>query len=361
MIMKRMFALALGLLFIVLGNGVEAAEQPLPDRTLVVGTKEAPPFSMKTSRDNWTGISIDFWRRIASELNMRFELRELTLQQLIDGVADGSLDAAVAALTITSEREKLLDFTHPFYTTGLGIAVAAKPGSPWLSVLKRFLSFGFLKIAAALALLLFGVGALVWLFERKKNQQQFGGGAAKGIGSGFWWSAVTMTTVGYGDKAPVTVGGRIMALVWMFAAIIIISSFTAAITSALTVTQLESTVKGPEDLPKARVGTIPKTTSASYLQDNQVSYRAYETPRDALKAICEGKIDAFVYDAPILRYLVNKEFLGKLEVLRNTFLRQDYGIALPTGSPLREPINRILLEKIEELSWQDILHRYLGH
>ena len=117
----------------------------------------------------------------------------------------------------------------------------------------------------ALALVLLGVGLLVWWFERRKNPNQFGGNPAKGIGSGFWWSAVTMTTVGYGDKAPLTVGGRLVALVWMFVALIIISSFTAAITSSLTVTQLESAVKGPEDLPKIRVGAIENTTSESYL------------------------------------------------------------------------------------------------
>ena len=73
------------------------------------------------------------------------------------------------------------------------------------------------------------VGVVMWLGERRRNQAQFGGTAAHGIGAGLWWSAVTMTTVGYGDKAPVTILGRLLGLVWMFAAIIIISSFTAAI------------------------------------------------------------------------------------------------------------------------------------
>ena len=78
---------------------------------------------------------------------------------------------------------------------------------------------------------------------------------------------------------------------------------------------------------------------------------------EGLKAISEDKIDAFVYDAPFLRYLVHKEFQGELEVLRGTFVRQDYGIALTAGSPLRETINRLLLKKITEQAWQDLLHR----
>ena len=86
---------------------------------------------MKTSDGQWTGLSIDLWRQIAAELNLQFEFRELALKQLLEGVTDRSLDAAVAALTITPEREKNFDFTHAFYTTGLGIAVAVKAQNPW--------------------------------------------------------------------------------------------------------------------------------------------------------------------------------------------------------------------------------------
>jgi polar amino acid transport system substrate-binding protein len=354
----KIFSLSI-VLFLLLA-GVAIGEEDPPSRNLIVGTKEAPPFAMKTANGEWSGISIDLWRQIAADLEYTFEFRELPLQALLDGVVDGSLDAVVAALTITSEREQRFDFTHPFYTTGLGIAVASTQRNPWLSTLKRFASPGFLKVAASLVLLLFGVGLLVWWFERKKNPQQFGGGTARGIGSGFWWSAVTMTTVGYGDKAPVSFGGRLLALVWMFAAIIIISSFTAAITSSLTVNKLESPIKGLQDLPKVRVGTLPDTTSGAYLEDNNISFRIYKTTLEGLRAIVDGQIDAFVYDAPLLRYLAHKDYKGIVTVLPVVFLRQDYGIALPAGSPLREPINRQLLQTISKPEWQGLLKRYLG-
>lgn len=165
---------------------------------------------------------------------------------------------------------------------------------------------------------------LVWWFERERNARQFGGSPANGIGSGFWWSAVTMTTVGYGDKAPVSFAGRALALIWMFAGIIMISSFTATIASSLTVTQLEPLVKGPEDLTKVRVGTIAHSTGESYLRDNRIGFQTYKTVFEGVQAILEDKIQALVYDAPPLRYLINQEFKGRLQVLPNTFLRQDW-------------------------------------
>ena len=360
--MKITIGLVIGFSLLIIGMSADVCGQQnsLSQKPLIVGTKEAPPFSMKTADGQWTGLSINLWRQIATELNLQFEFRELALKQLLEGVTDGSLDTAVAALTITPEREKDFDFTHAFYTTGLGIAVAVNAHNPWVTVARGFISFSFLKVIVTMALVLLGVGILVWWFEHKKNPQQFNSSAARGIGSGFWWSAVTMTTVGYGDKAPVTLAGRILGLIWMFAAIIIISSFTASITSSLTVSQLESVIKGPEDLPKVTVGTIVNTTSESYLKQIHISFLSYQSPQEGLAALKEGKIQALVYDAPILRYYIHQNYIGSLEVLPYRLQRQEYGIALQPNSLLREQINVVLLQKIREKAWQDRLSQYLG-
>ena len=236
-----------------------AQEASVESKVLDVGTKESPPFSMKGADGLWTGISIELWRHIADGLDLKYEFREMALPEILEGVSSGGIDAGIAAITITSEREKKMDFSHAFYSTGLGIAVLEQNRSPWLNVLKRLLSPAFLKVATSLALLLLAVGLLVWALERKKNPGQFGGPTLKGIGSGFWWSAVTMTTVGYGDKAPLTPLGRVVSIVWMFAGVILISGFTAAITASLTVSELTSKVKSPNDLHRFAVGAVSNT------------------------------------------------------------------------------------------------------
>jgi len=327
---------------------------------LSVATRHVPPFAIKQEDGTWHGISIDLWREIADQMGLKYRFREMGLKAMLEALERREVDAAVAALTITAEREKRMDFTHPFLSTGLGIAVPNDAGGGWLALTERFVSGAFLRVMAALLGLLLVVGVFVWLLERRRNAQ-FGGTPAQGIGSGLWWSAVTMTTVGYGDKAPQTLGGRAVAMVWMFASVIIISSFTAAIATALTVGELGGKVRGKEDLARAQLVTVDDSTSAQYLAAQRFSYQAFADLGVALQALADGKADATVYDAPILRYRVQQNFAGQLRVLPGSFERQTYGIALAAGSEYREPINQILLQLLREPAWEDALYRYLGN
>jgi ABC-type amino acid transport substrate-binding protein len=358
--MNSRLTILLTLFIFIIPCKIRAQTGTSAEKILVVGTFEAPPFSFKTNEGRWTGISIELWENIVNEIGLKYDYEERTVKGLLDGVTDESLDAVVTALTLTTEREKLFDFTHSFYNTGLGIAVEAKKGSLWKAVFKRFLSPEFLRIIGALIGGLVIVGIIIWLLERKKNKEHFGGDVKKGIGDGIWWSVVTMTTVGYGDKAPKSLAGRLIATVWIFSGVILVSVFIATITSALTVSQLEYAIGGPEDLPKVTVGTIRHTTSEVYLKENRISYIPFDTASEGLKAVEDSAINALVYDAPLLQYFANKDYRGKIEVLPKIFSRQDYGIALPQGSAIREPINRLLLKRIHEPEWQDLLYKYLG-
>jgi ABC-type amino acid transport substrate-binding protein len=142
--------------------------------------------------------------------------------------------------------------------------------------------------------------------------------------------------------------------------IILVSLFIATITSILTVSQLEYSINGPEDLRKNTVGTISYSTSEIYLKDNRIVYISYQDINEALEALDDGIINALVYDKPLLQYYINRNYKGKIDLVPHTFLLQDYGIALPQGSSIREPINRMLLKKIHEDAWQDLLYKHLG-
>jgi ABC-type amino acid transport substrate-binding protein len=113
------------------------------ERALVIGTKDAPPFAMKDDQGEWTGLSIDLWKHIAEQLHLRYRFKETTLEALVDETAAGELDGAISALTVTAKREEVVDFTQPYYATGLGIAVAKQSIFDWWRLLRSLISPGF--------------------------------------------------------------------------------------------------------------------------------------------------------------------------------------------------------------------------
>ena len=344
----------------------ESPKLEVPE-TLVVGTRVVPPFAMLNEENQWEGISIDLLREVKAELQneseheIKLEFKILTLQEMLDAVADSDVDIVAAALTMNFEREKRMDFTHSFHTSGLGIAVGANQRrSGWAGIVDAILSETFLRIVAGLFLAMLVSAFAIYLFERNANPEHFDHGWLKGVAAGMWWAAVTLTTVGYGDKVPKSLGGRLIALVWMFAGLFIIAGFTAAVTSALTLTSLRSNVNGPSDLSRVKVATVEGSTSEDYLSSRHIIFVKHSDVDSALDSLAANECAAVVYDAPILRYQVHQKYSGEAFVLPSTFERQNYAFALPSNSPLRESINRVLLRKTSSPSWDDVLASYFG-
>ncbi len=337
------------------------AAPPSGDAPLRVLTKIAPPFVMEDGAGGYTGISIDLWTRVAARLGYATEFEAATLDDMLDQVGRGEADVAIAAITMTEQREENVDFSHAYYTSGLGIATTAEDSwlGAFVEVGASLISPAFLSAVGALAMVLLISGGLVWLFERRRNPEQFGGGA-KGIASGFWWSAVTMTTVGYGDKAPVTLGGRLVALVWMYTSVIMIAAFTGGIASAITLGTLSGKVQGPDDLATVRVAVPADTVAAETLAGRGVVARQTSTIEAAVDLLRAGDVDAVVHDAPILQYLIREAGDDRLRVLDVTFEPASYGVALPPGSPRREAINQALLAETNAPTWRQTIARYLG-
>ncbi|MEZ5566311.1 MAG: transporter substrate-binding domain-containing protein [Gammaproteobacteria bacterium] len=357
--MSRSNALPWLVLLLALFCGQAWAQSAAPARTLTVGVTAAPPFVI-VDGDNYRGLSIDLWQESANENGWAYVYKPYGLKGLLDAVSSGEVDVGIGAITATAEREQRMDFAHPTMSSGLGVAVRGGHTAGWLAVARALASSAFLKVIGTLTLLLLGVGFLVWLAEHKRNPEQFGGTRGQGIFSGFWWAMVTMTTVGYGDTAPRTVPGRLLGLVWMLAALVIVSFFTASITSALTVGQLSNRIRSADDLGSMQIASVPASTSASWLQRQKLAYREASSLDAALDDLAAGRVDAVVYDEPLLRYYIQQRYRNRLQVLPLVLERQDYAFALPAHSPLREQIDTSLLKRINSPDWQQRLGRYFG-
>ncbi len=330
-----------------------------PLKEVVIATKVAPPFVIKSDTGEWTGMSIELWAKVAEKLGLHTTFREFdTVPEMLGAVADGRVEGAISAITVTSEREKTVDFTQPFYNSGLGIAIPVNRGIDWLQIVKNIFTVRFLEAITVLIAVAACVGSAIWFLERR-HTDHFGGGA-RGLGTGLWWSASAMTQAAAADKAPTTLWGRAIGIGWMIASVILIASFTAGITSQLAAQRLAAQVRRSGDLASVRTGSVAGTHAIDYLRSEHIDVRSYPDAHAGLQAIKDRKLDAFVYDRPILAWNVRRDFNDDIEVLEQLFERENYAIALPLGSALRKPIDEVINDEIRAPWWRDLSISYLG-
>jgi polar amino acid transport system substrate-binding protein len=336
----------------------QAAPAADPGRELVVGTNEAPPFALRLPDGSWGGISIELWRHLAEQLHLRYRLVGYeSVPALMAAATSGEVDAAVAALSVTAERRQVVDFTQPFYATGLGVAVTSGAAG-WLPVLRTFLSNDFLKAVLALLGITVAVGLLIWLFERRDNPA-YGGGPVRGMIAGLYWSAIAMTQAGAAQDGPKTLPGRMLGTIWMVASVVTVAVFIAGITSALTTQRIQGLVRNVQDLRALRVGAVQGTSAQEFLDGQRVSHRGVADLAAGLRAVAAGRLDAFVHDKPLLTYVVRREASG-VQVLGLSLDPQNYAMVLPRDSALRPPLDVALLATLRSEWWQQTLFRYLG-
>ncbi len=84
------------------------------------------PFEFKGKDGKYTGFDIDLWAEIAKRIGVEYELKPMDFNGLIPGLTTGNLDVALAAIFIKSSREKMIDFSHPYFRAGLKVLVLSK-------------------------------------------------------------------------------------------------------------------------------------------------------------------------------------------------------------------------------------------
>ncbi|NJO56057.1 MAG: transporter substrate-binding domain-containing protein [Rhodospirillales bacterium] len=308
----------------LIGSGNARAEQPdTAEKAFVVGVVNAPPFVMKDPSGHWDGIAVRLWQHIAEENGWSYTMQEKTPGEAFSAAEGGRLGIMLSAVA-RADMEALVDFSHPYYSAGLSIAVNSSHPSGWYAVLQTLVSWQFVRLIGFLVLVLMAAGFLVWLFEHRRNHEQFSNSPNRGLTDGLWWAAVTMTTVGYGDKAPKTHLGRLVGGIWMFIAVVLISLFTAQVASLLTAARVAGHITGPQDLVKVRTGALEGSATQQRLrQEMGVWALGYPSFVAGLDAVAGQKIDAFVAGKPILRYEVASRYPGQLQTLDTSFLRED--------------------------------------
>ena len=317
-------------------------------RELRIGVSGSPPFVMEQD-EVLSGISIEIWKDVAKRLDQPYKfIVQPNTNANVKAVADGSIDLAIGPISITPTRlaNPKIDFTQPFFHGYVGLLIPQKPRG-LITRLRPFIGWAALSSVGILISLLFVFGNLIWLAERRKNTEQFPRQYLHGVGNGMWFGLVTLTTVGYGDRAPLSRSGRAIAGVWMVISLIAVSSITAGLASAFTLSLAElapSSIREKADLRGKGIAVVEGTTSLRWGRLYEIDAFLTKDLNEAIQILEEGKVEGIIFDeAPIRHYLKqNKE--SKLKIANFPLAIQTYGFVLPMSSPLRNRINIELLD-----------------
>ncbi|MFN8485883.1 MAG: transporter substrate-binding domain-containing protein [Anaerolineae bacterium] len=363
---RRLAVLAVVLAALGLMVGAVRAHADAPTQQpqkLRVATKPLPPFVIKDG-NKWAGFSIELWDKLAQEINEPYEWVEVaTVGDQINAVRNGQADAAIAGISMTREREAIIDFSHPYFNAGLQIMTAAKGSGGvggYFNNLKQFFTS-----PALLQILVFGIlfaivmAHVIWLLERN-GPNNFPKGYVSGVWEGAWWVLNIVANGEYGEKTTPHFLKRIMTIMFWLIGVALIAQFTATVTSSLTVQQLQGTIAGPADLPGKSVATVQGSTAAQWLTAQNIDFTPVDKIEDAYALLAADRVQAVVYDAPVLLYYANNKGKGTVQTVGPIFRQETYGIALPTGSPLRKELNEALLKLRQDGAYDDLYNKWFG-
>ncbi len=338
---------------------VAVARADVSGAVTVAVLQDSAPFSYQSADGTWKGLAVDMWNMVAAELGIETRFEGTDRAGLLDAVTSGRARFGIGPISITSDRLERVDFSVPIYATGVAMAVPHARRAVASILRDVIFSVTFLKLVGGLLLTLAVVGTILWIAERRVNPA-FAGKKIHGWGTGIWLSIVTMTTVGYGDTAPRTLSGRVVASAWMFASIVLISIFTGTLATLLTIERLGPRVGSFDDLGSARVASVTASAAAHLLQARQVHAQEFANLEEALRALLDGHADVLVFDRALLASALHRRPDLAITILPSAARLEYYAFAFRPDEPARRQINAVIARTLDSSAWSRVRFEYLG-
>ncbi|PON92788.1 Ionotropic glutamate receptor, metazoa [Trema orientale] len=265
--------------------------------------------------------------------------------ELVEQIHLKKFDAVIGDVAIVAERYKHAEFTHPYTETGLVMVVPVRSktsNKAWLFLKPFTLSMWVVIVAVNVY-----NGFVVWLIERNHCPDLKEGSLPNQIGTLFWLAFSTLFSL-HGEKLHSNLS-RMAMLVWLFVALVITQTYTANLTSMLTVQQLEPDVEALQS-GNAMFGYCRGSYLESYLIEvlgfpkNKI--KKFTSQEEYAQALNSREIAAVFLEAPLAKLFLARYCKG-FTILKPTYKVGGFGFAFPRGSPLLPSINEALLQVAE--------------
>lgn len=304
------------------------------------------------------GFEIDLINYITEKLNLKPIYHGVEFCDMIKNVQDKKYDIGSAGISITSERENLIDFSQPTFNSGYLVAHKKTDGSVFNKLITIWNDQNFISIL--ISFLIFLVISSVCLYFSELGQNQISDNPIIGFLESFWCVNCTITTVGYGDIAAKNIAGRIVTLIVMYTGISFFALFVGVISSSFSMASI-SDITSIEDLKKSdkTIGVVSNTTSEIEALKISNNILKYPNEIELLNALINDKCNFILYDYPWVNNTVKNN--PDLEIIGEQFGRHHYGfIFSEDNTDLRNKFNLELLKMRESGDYERIYKKWFN-
>ncbi|KAJ6678281.1 GLUTAMATE RECEPTOR 3.6 [Salix viminalis] len=281
--------------------------------------------------------------------------------ELVRLITAGVYDAAIGDIAIITNRTKMVDFTQPYIESGLVVVAPVKKrnSSAW-AFLQPFTG----QMWAVTALFFIIVGAVVWILEHRLNDD-FRGPPRRQLITILWFSFSTWFFAH--RENTISTLGRFVLFIWLFVVLIINSSYTASLTSILTVQQIFSPIKGIESIISSKdpIGYQQGSFARDYLVNelgiHESRLVSLKMPEDYAKALKDGPhrggVAAVVDERAYIELFLSTRC--EFSIVGQQFTKNGWGFAFPRDSPLAVDLSTAILKLSENGDLQRIHDKWL--
>ncbi|KAL8243242.1 hypothetical protein R6Q59_009500 [Mikania micrantha] len=281
---------------------------------------------------------------------------------LVYQIVLGKFDMVAGPIAILSNRSKYVDFTYPYLEEGIAMAVPVKVDdrkNAWI-----FMKPLETKLWITIAVFFIYNGVAIWVFEHRENNE-FRGERHQQVGTILWFSLSTLVFAH--RERLITNFARFVVIVWVFVVLVLTSSYTASLSSMLTIQNLQPTLTNIHEIVERGdyVGYHADSFVKGLLENIGVpdeQLRKYNSIQEYDKALSDGSknngVSAIVDGIPFLK-LLQAKYCNKYLIVGPTYKTAGIGFAFPKGSPHVDTFSRAILKVIEG-QMRNISDKWLG-
>ncbi|KAH9317028.1 hypothetical protein KI387_018797, partial [Taxus chinensis] len=265
-------------------------------------------------------------------------------------------DAAVGDITIRAGRSEIVDFTQPFTETESVIVapvMTEEINNAWTFV-TPFSPALWLTTAAFVIY----TGLVVWLLEHRINPDFGGRPTAQGVT--LLWFALSTVFFTHREKIESSLA-RVIIIVWLFVVLVLTSSYTASLTSRLTVQKIKTVMGGDYAVGYKREAFVGDFLNHDLGMTHKIlrPFSSRDTYlEDLLKGRKNGGVDAIFDEIPYVRAFLS----GRCDysMVGRRYKSGGFGFVFPKGSPLVPDFSKAILNLSQSREFQEIEAKYFN-